>query len=307
MREASETTTRPTVQPQQKLDPKEKGKGKMVKPEKPLKKKDQIEFDKEVAQRLQAQREEEKPPTKAQKRNQMCTYLKNMVGFTYNRLKNKSFKEVQKAFDKTMSWINSFVPIDKEVVEGSRKKAESSAKEAVSKKRVRKGLDEESVMRQKLEDDAEKEELRACLEIVQHDDSAINIESLAIKYSIVNWKTHILSEDMFCYQIIRSDESTKYYKIYSAMLDDFDRQYVLDLYRLVKERFETTSPEGYDRLLWGDLMTLFEPGKEDEIWKNQHDYTLISWRLYDSCGIHLLLMNTGTSIHMLVEKEYPLT
>ncbi|GJT14666.1 hypothetical protein Tco_0861708 [Tanacetum coccineum] len=43
------------------------------------------------------------------------------------------------------------------------------------------------------------------------------------------------------------------------MLDDFDRQDMVDLYRLVKERFETTSPEGYDRLLWGDLITLFEP------------------------------------------------
>nr|GFD42870.1 hypothetical protein [Tanacetum cinerariifolium] len=32
-------------------------------------------------------------------------------------------------------WINSFVPMDSEVVEGSRKKAESSGKQAVSKKR----------------------------------------------------------------------------------------------------------------------------------------------------------------------------
>nr|GEW17381.1 hypothetical protein [Tanacetum cinerariifolium] len=54
MREANKTTTRPTVPPQQKLDPKYKGKDKMVKPEKPLKKKDQIEFDREVAQRLKA-------------------------------------------------------------------------------------------------------------------------------------------------------------------------------------------------------------------------------------------------------------
>ncbi|GKB20089.1 hypothetical protein Tco_0854012 [Tanacetum coccineum] len=61
------------------------------------------------------------------------------------------------------------------------------------------------------------------------------------------------------YQIIRADESTKFYKIFSAMLDDFDRQDMLDLYRLVKERFETTRLEGYDRLLWGDLITLFEP------------------------------------------------
>nr|GEV94237.1 hypothetical protein [Tanacetum cinerariifolium] len=196
-----------------------KGKGKRVKPEKPLKKKDQIEFDKEVTQRLQAQLQAE-----LEKEEKMAR---------------------QKEEDK----------------------AESSGKEAVSKKRTRKGLDEESVKRQKLEDDAKKEELRAFLEIVQHDDSAVSIESLATKYPIVDWKTHILSEDI---------------------------QDVLDLYRLVKERFKTTSPEGYDRLLWGDLMTLFEPNKEDEIWKNQQDYIMISGRLYDSCGIHLLLMNTGT-------------
>nr|GEU99903.1 hypothetical protein [Tanacetum cinerariifolium] len=55
IREASETTTRPTVPPQQKLYLKDKGNGKMVEPEKPLKKKDQIEFDKEVSQILQAQ------------------------------------------------------------------------------------------------------------------------------------------------------------------------------------------------------------------------------------------------------------
>nr|GEW97454.1 putative ribonuclease H-like domain-containing protein [Tanacetum cinerariifolium] len=73
-----------------------------------------------------------------------------------------------------MSWINSLVHMDSEVMEGS-------GKEAVSKKRTRKGLDEESVKRQKLKDDAEKEELKACLEIVLNDDKVINIETLATK------------------------------------------------------------------------------------------------------------------------------
>ncbi|GJW99877.1 putative ribonuclease H-like domain-containing protein [Tanacetum coccineum] len=77
----------------------------------------------------------------------------------------------------------------------------------------------------KLEDDAKKAELQLCLEIVPKDDEAVNVESLSTKYPI----------------------------IFIAMLDDFDRQDVLDLYRLIKERFETTSLEGYDRLLWGDL------------------------------------------------------
>ncbi|GJZ67743.1 hypothetical protein Tco_0630983 [Tanacetum coccineum] len=68
-----------------------------------------------------------------------------------------------------------------------------------------------------------------------------------------------------------------------------------------------TSPEVYDLLLWGDLKTLFEPNEEDEIWKNQQDFNLISWRLFDSCGVHVLLTNTGVAIHMMIEKKCPIT
>nr|GFD25996.1 hypothetical protein [Tanacetum cinerariifolium] len=56
---ASETTTRTTSTPQQQLDHKDKGNGKMVEPEKPLKKKDQITLDEEVARRLEAQMQAE--------------------------------------------------------------------------------------------------------------------------------------------------------------------------------------------------------------------------------------------------------
>ncbi|GJR04793.1 hypothetical protein Tco_0527777 [Tanacetum coccineum] len=59
--------------------------------------------------------------------------------------------------------------------------------------------------------------------------------------------------------------------------------------------------------LLGDLKNIFEPNEEDEIWKNQQDYNLISWRLFDTCGIHMLLMHTGIAIHMMIEKKYPLT
>ncbi|GJV34340.1 hypothetical protein Tco_1394740 [Tanacetum coccineum] len=104
-----------------------------------------------------------------------------------------------------------------------------------------------------------------------------------------------------------TDGSFKNYKIFSETLDDFNRKDMVDLYTLVKERYETIILEGYDKLLWGDLITLFESSKEDKIWKGQRDYKLISWRLFDSCGVHLLLMDTGIAIHMMVEKKYPLT
>ncbi|GJU99399.1 hypothetical protein Tco_1328670 [Tanacetum coccineum] len=227
-----------------------------------------------ATKRVEEQRN--KPPTKAEQRKKMCTYMKHMAGYKDKNFKGKSFDIIKQMFDKAYKQVNDFVPMD---TESSGKKVNSSGKKAESsKKRTRAVLGEESVKRHKVEDDAEKAELKACLEIVPGDDSAVNIESLDIKYLIVDRKTHILAEDIIYYQIIRADGSTKYYKIFSAMLDDFNRQDVLDLYRL-----------------------------EDEIWKTQHDYTLISWKLYDSCGVHLLLMDIGSSIHMLVEKKYPFT
>ncbi|GJX44282.1 hypothetical protein Tco_0260958 [Tanacetum coccineum] len=258
-----------------------------------------------------AQRAEQirnKPPTRAQLRNKMVTYLKHMGNYTHTQLKSKSFEEIQKLYEKEQKWINDFVPLDSEMVKDSGKEDGDSQKQAESsKKRPRAEHDEESVKKQKLEDEAEREELRACLDIVPGDDIAMDFESLATKYPIIDWKTHILTENMMYYQIIRADGSSKNYKIFSGMLDDFDRQDVIDLYRLVKERYETTSPEGYDLLLWGDLKNLLEPSEEDEIWKNQQDYNLISWRLFDSCGVHVLLMDTGIAIHMMVENTYPLT
>ncbi|GKF50492.1 hypothetical protein Tco_0146959, partial [Tanacetum coccineum] len=96
------------------------------------------------------------------------------------------------------------------------------------------------------------------------------------------------------YQVFRGDGSSKNNTVLSEMLEDFDRQDVEELYRLVKEKYSASRLEGYDLMLWGYLYTLFESDKEDEIWKNQHEYNLISWRLYDFCGIHILLMENGT-------------
>ncbi|GKC52301.1 hypothetical protein Tco_1075046, partial [Tanacetum coccineum] len=145
------------------------------------------------------------------------------------------------------------------------------------------------------------------LDIVPREEVAEDVESLSTKYPIVDWKTYVLTENFMYNQVFRGDGSSKNYKILSEMLEDFDRQDVEELYILVNERYSASRPEGYDLMLWGDLHTLFEPDEEDEIWKNQHEYNVISWSLYDFCGIHILLMQNGIAIHMLTEKKYPLS
>ncbi|GJR21976.1 hypothetical protein Tco_0970503 [Tanacetum coccineum] len=121
--------------------------------------------------------------------------------------------------------------------------------------------------RQKMEEDAEKEELKGFLDIIPREDVPIEVESLSTKFPIMDWKTCVLTENFMYYQIFRGDGSSKNYKVLSKMLEDFDRQDVKELYRLVKERYSTSRPEGYDLMLWGDLHTLFEPDEEDELWK----------------------------------------
>ncbi|GKB12933.1 hypothetical protein Tco_0846856, partial [Tanacetum coccineum] len=94
------------------------------------------------------------------------------------------------------------------------------------------------------------------------DDIAINVESLATKYPIADWKTHILTKNMMYYQTVRADGSYKNYKIFSKMLDDFDRQDVVDLYSLVKESIRMEQYLTFtDHALWevivnGDSVSL---------------------------------------------------
>ncbi|GJY28269.1 hypothetical protein Tco_0404036 [Tanacetum coccineum] len=56
----------------------------------------------------------------------------------------------------------------------------------------------------------------------------------------------------------------------------------------------------------GDLKTMFEPHVEDEVWRQQQEYKVLNWKLYNSYGVHSLMLQY-VQIYMLAEKKYPLT
>ncbi|GJT61028.1 hypothetical protein Tco_1004561 [Tanacetum coccineum] len=71
-----------------------------------------------------AKRVEEKrniPPTKAQQRKIMCTYLKNMEGYKLKDLKLKEFDSIQEMFDRAFKRVNTFEDFKTELVEGKEK------------------------------------------------------------------------------------------------------------------------------------------------------------------------------------------
>ncbi|GKF28845.1 hypothetical protein Tco_0095187, partial [Tanacetum coccineum] len=85
---------------------------------------------------IRAKEKRNKPPTKAQKRSTMSTYLKSMAGYKHNQLKNKSFDDIQKLFDKAMKRVKIFVDIDTKLVEGREVRAEAEIAQESSSKRA---------------------------------------------------------------------------------------------------------------------------------------------------------------------------
>ncbi|GKD04871.1 uncharacterized mitochondrial protein-like protein, partial [Tanacetum coccineum] len=302
---AATTTTATTVD-----DITDKGKRIWIEPVKLMKKKEQISFDEEtalklqadfdeeerlakidadhqLAERLQAQEEEElsieekatlfqqllakrrkhfaakrveeirnKPPTKAQQRKIMCTYLKNMEGYKLKDLKLKVFDSIQEIFDIAFQRVNTFKDFRKELLEGKEKRAGAE-------------LVQESTKKQKVEDDKETLELKQLMKIILDEEVTIDDIPLVVKSPcIVGWKIHKEGRKSY-YQIMRVDGKSQMYMVFSHMLKSFDREDLETLYRLVKAKYELTRPvEDFDLLLWGDLKTMFEPHIEDKVWRN---------------------------------------
>ncbi|GJX41685.1 hypothetical protein Tco_0256675 [Tanacetum coccineum] len=145
-----------------------------------------------------------------------------------------------------------------------------------SSKKAREELEQESTKKQKVDEDKDIAELQSLMEVIlDEEEVAIDVVSLATKPpTIFDWKIHKEGKKSY-YQIVRADGKSQ------IPLEDLDL------------------------VLWNDLKTMFKPHVEDEIWKLQQRYQVLSLKLFDSCGVHCLNLESGM-IYMLVEKRYPL-
>ncbi|GJU03333.1 hypothetical protein Tco_1113671 [Tanacetum coccineum] len=175
-----------------------------------------------------AEEKRNKPPTKAQQRKIMCTYLKNMEGYKLKYLKLKEFDSIQEMFDKAFKRVNTFEDFRTELVEGKEKRAGTELIQEITKK-------------QKVEDDKEIAELKQLMKIIPDEEEvAIDAIPLAVKSpSIVGWKIHKEGRNSY-YQIMRVDGKSQMYMIFSQMLKSFDREDLEDLYKLVKAKYDLT-------------------------------------------------------------------
>nr|GEW47265.1 hypothetical protein [Tanacetum cinerariifolium] len=120
-----------------------------------------------------------KPPTEAQKRKIMCTYLKNMEGYKLKDLKLKVFDKIHEMFDRAFKRVNTFKDYRTELVERKEKRAGEE-------------LIQESAKKQNMEDDNKIVKLKQLMEIIpDNEEVAIDAIRLVVKSPrIVDWKIH---------------------------------------------------------------------------------------------------------------------
>ncbi|GJR95307.1 hypothetical protein Tco_0267481 [Tanacetum coccineum] len=182
-----------------------------------------------------------------------------------------------------MKRINIFVDMDTELVKGVKVRAKGrETREESSSKRAGDELEHEKAKKQKVDDDKEKEDLQQCFEIVL-EEVVIDVIPLATKpVVIVDFQIH-------------------------KLLKTFNIEDLETLWKLVKAKHGNTIPEeSYERVLWGDLKTMFEHHIEDAVWRNLQGKKVLLWKLYDSRGIHFMRFQ-DMHVCMLVEKKHPLT
>ncbi|GJV33189.1 hypothetical protein Tco_1393589 [Tanacetum coccineum] len=212
----------------------------MIEPKKPLKKKDQIKFHEEEALKLQAKLQaQEQHELTIEKKSTLFQQLlkKRRKFFATKRAETKRNRPPIRAQQRSIIYerVNTFVDMDTKVVEGSKVRAKGSeTREESSSKKARDELEQEKAKKQKVDDDQEAAKMKELMKIVPDEEEvAVDAIPLATKPpSIVDYK--IIKEGKISYyQIIRADGSSK------------------------------RPEEGYERVLWGDLNTMFEHHVED--------------------------------------------
>ncbi|GJU76600.1 hypothetical protein Tco_1273670 [Tanacetum coccineum] len=189
-----------------------------------------------------------KPPTISQLRNQMITYLKHVANKKHAELKSKSFEEIQMNEQAT----------DKE----KEQKAESVHEEV---------KEEEGAKKRKL---GTRRKLKAKRRKLLY--KVIDCEFL-ITYPDCEWQSFFLTtkpqhdltkpeEDIYLNKVTRSNGHQRFFRTLMGVLSILDREDLKVIYELVMEKYQDEIPEGFDKMLWGDLMIMFNQGDTADFW-----------------------------------------
>ncbi|GJU18714.1 putative ribonuclease H-like domain-containing protein [Tanacetum coccineum] len=210
-----------------------------------------------------------------------------------------TFDQLEEKFIPVWESIQDFVPMD------SKKESESLKRSGILLEKVKaKRLKTSDVSAQEQQESDNQDEIINLQQwaVLVREETSVNITPSVVKVPICDWKIY---KDKLreVYQIFRVGQAPKVYPYFESMLKDFDRDDLVTLWKLVKDRFKTELPKSdLEKCLFWPLKVMFEPVATDLLW--QFEAPIKSWKMYKSCKVHCLSME-GMIIYMLDDVEYP--
>ncbi|GJY99551.1 hypothetical protein Tco_0516981 [Tanacetum coccineum] len=198
----------------------------------------------------------------------MITYIKHVGNYKHADLKSKKFEHIQALLNEKRGGLSKSEVIKedtKEEVKDEDKDEESTRKRKLGTRKKMKSRKRRYIQHTS-EDDSDKEndELRLCLKIAQDEEKEFD-ES---KEGEINLNV-----------VTRSNGQQRYFSVLTTVLSIFDREDLNAVFQLVMDKYHDEMPEGFERVLWGDLKVLFKPDEQDEFWSSQHEYGKVSVRI----------------------------
>ncbi|GJU00768.1 hypothetical protein Tco_1111106 [Tanacetum coccineum] len=196
-----------------------------------------------------------------------------------------SIEDIQAMYEKIKRSDEDFIAIgsveDESLIKKMKKKDSSKGEE------IKQESKEEVKEEDKDEENTRKKSM--CLTIAPDKGKEVDYEVLDKKYPIIDWKTENLGtkpqfdeskrlEEINLNVVTRSNGQKRYFSTLMRVLSVFDREDLDAVYKLVMDIYQDKIPEGFDKVLWGDLIVMFNPDEQDEFWNSQHEWKVVSWK-----------------------------
>ncbi|GJV99665.1 putative ribonuclease H-like domain-containing protein [Tanacetum coccineum] len=303
-----------TLKPLPKIDPKDKGKKKIEEEDESdtesegipeaEKKFNQLARDEEMARKftveerakflhdtIAAQRRflaeqraiaiRNRPPTRTQLRNQMMTYLKHVGNKKHSDLKNKTFEEIQALYEKVKRFDESFTAVGSTEDERKIKEMNEGAKD-LEQKRLKKKVAKETP---KKEDTAK---VPAKVDVTEQGTKKRkggHMKMIARKRKRPQPDVDSDDEHRKCLKIVT----------FEGTIDSE----IMERKSVIARLNKVSSPDG-------DYLVIYRANGNFRAF-NYLLEEIVTWKLYEACGVYILELEDGTVIHMLVERRYPLS
>ncbi|GKC83861.1 hypothetical protein Tco_1139578 [Tanacetum coccineum] len=250
-----------------------------------------------------------RPMTQAEQREYMIKYLKSQGNnWKMGQLKKLKPDELKEEFDKCVEKVEKFIPMNSELEasklkrtginlqakvfkkqkitdvpdvtkdESVKREEEFKVQQPILRYNIRKSLARKGLQKNKSESarsDTE-EDVEAYMDERVDEPSSEEFQMGSIPQGsapakIVKWQI-LKTGKKGAYQIIREDHTDVVYVNFQGLLNDLTRDDLKELYRLMMLKYGDSRPEEeYERVLWGDLKTMFDPpSTEDAVWSLTH-------------------------------------